>query len=206
MKREFRFVKAELRTEAADGKRFISGYAAKFNQMSSDLGFFREVIRPGAFTRTLKSADVRMLINHDPNLILGRNKSGTLSLSEDETGLKFRCELPDTTYAKDLRESISRGDISQCSFGFTVNRQAWIDDKEEEDGLVRELLDVDLFDTSAVTFPAYPDTEVQNTRSFPDGLPADIQEHLPADDPARLAIDLELAKARTRMLEISLTL
>jgi HK97 family phage prohead protease len=181
MKREYRFVAADLRAEEDGGKKFIAGYAAKFNRKSDDLGWFREIIKPGAFTRSLREkADVRMLINHDANMILGRTASGTLTLREDEVGLKFRCELPDTTYARDLRESIGRGDISQCSFGFIIRKQAWTQEDDEGDTL-RELMDVDLFDTSAVTFPAYPDTEVQSSRSlemrfkFPDGLPEDIE-------------------------------
>lgn len=183
MKREYRFVAADLRAEEDAGKKFIAGYAAKFNRKSVDLGWFREIVKPGAFSRSLREkADVRMLINHDANMILGRTSSGTLSLREDEVGLKFRCELPDTSYARDLRESISRGDISQCSFGFVIRKWAWTEEDDEGDTL-RELMDVDLFDTSAVTFPAYPDTEVGNSRTvemranFPDGLPEDIEAH-----------------------------
>jgi HK97 family phage prohead protease len=183
-KREYRVTNAELRTERSEGKNTISGYAAKYNTKSDDLGGFRETIKPGAFTRAIKEKqDVRMLINHDPNMVLGRTASGTLKLSEDSTGLRFRCDMPDTSYARDLMESVDRGDISQCSFGFMTKRQAWTegtnDDGEQES--VRELHDVDLFDTSAVTYPAYPDTEVYSRslemRSFPDGVPADIEEH-----------------------------
>jgi HK97 family phage prohead protease len=187
MKREFRFVNAELRAEKVGEKRVITGYAAKFNKKSDDLGGFREIIKPGAFSRSLKEgADVRMLINHDANRVLGRTAANTLDLEEDNVGLKFRCELPDTSYARDLSESVNRGDISQCSFGFITRKQAWVQDKDadEEDCYTRELHDVDLFDTSAVTFPAYPDTEVQHGRSFtvteirmfPDGVPEDIAE------------------------------
>ena len=88
--------------------------------------------------------------------MLGRNKAGTLTLEEDEKGLKVRIVPPDTTWAKDLLVSIKRGDITQMSFGFTVILDRW----SYEDNLdVRELLKVKLFDVSPVTFPAYSQTE-----------------------------------------------
>lgn len=152
MKREARFIShAELRT-TSDGQ--ITGYAAVFNSLSEDLGGFRERIIPGAFRRTIKTADVRALINHDPNLVLGRTSAGTLTLEEDANGLKFACKMPAISYASDLMVSIRRGDISQCSFGFSMVEDRW-------NGDIRELVDVDLFDVSAVTYPAYPDTSVQ---------------------------------------------
>lgn len=153
-KRELRIVaNSELRT-ADDGK--LTGYAAVFNSLSEDLGGFRERILPGAFLRTIKTGDVRMLINHDPNRVLGRNTSGSLTLVEDGKGLKFICSLPNISYANDVCESIRRGDISQCSFGFQAREDRWNGDRTR-----RDLVDVDLFDVSAVTYPAYTDTVVQ---------------------------------------------
>jgi uncharacterized protein len=105
--------------------------------------------------------DVRALINHDPTRILGRTKSGTLKLADSASGLNFRVELPDTGYARDLHESIKRGDISQCSFAFTANEDEWTD--EEIDGemcSIRTLKSVTVFDVSAVTYPAYEETSV----------------------------------------------
>jgi HK97 family phage prohead protease len=145
---------AKIRT-AADGR--IAGYAAIFNSLSDDLGGFRERILPGAFRRAINSKmDVRALINHDPSKIIGRSTAGTLNLEEDSKGLAFSCKLPDTSYARDLKIAIDRGDISQCSFGFVARQDRWTPDRQ-----VRELLDVDLFDVSTVTYPAYPDTQVQ---------------------------------------------
>jgi len=181
-KREFRLtITGELRAETQDDKQFISGYAAVFNSLSEEMWGFREKIMPGAFSRTLReNADVRQLINHDSNLVLGRTKAGTLELSEDTVGLKFRCQMPKTSYAADLMESIKRGDVTQCSFGFMTRKQAWIENDTDETS-IRELHDVDLFDTSVVTFPAYPDTSVSSQRElrqrFPDGIPGDIREH-----------------------------
>lgn len=179
-KREIRHLKAiEFRADQKDGKNSITGYAAVFNSLSEEMGWFgfRERVMAGAFKRTLEEkADVRGLINHDPNLVLGRTASKTLTLEEDDKGLKFSCDLPDTSYARDLMESIRRGDVSQCSFGFIVRKQTWIENKGEEP--IRELNDVDLFDVSVVTYPAYADTSVAAERSlFPDGLPEDVRAH-----------------------------
>lgn len=135
----------------------IVGYAAVFNTYSEPLGSFREIIRPGAFRNALE-ADVRALWNHDPNYVLGRTKNGTLKLAEDERGLAVEIEPPGTTWAHDALESIRRGDVDQMSFGFRAVRERWLADRG---GQVRELLEVELFDVSPVTFPAYQETTVQ---------------------------------------------
>ncbi len=140
----------------------ITGYAAVFNKWSVDMGWFRERIKKGAFNKTIKeNDDVRALINHDPNLIIGRTKNKTLELWEDKKGLGFNVKLPDTTYANDLKESISRGDITQNSFGFKAIQDDW-----EKDGNSRTLLEVKLFDISPVTFPAYLQTSVKLREQF----------------------------------------
>lgn len=178
--REFRFKATEIRADQKDGKSSISGYAAVFNTLSEEMGGwfgFRERIMPGAFKRALdEKQDVRALINHDPNKVLGRTSSNTLTLEEDQKGLKFRCDMPNTSYATDLMESIRRGDISQCSFGFVVRKQTWIENKDEP--VIREINDLDLFDVSPVTYPAYTDTTVAARAMFPDGLPSEVREHV----------------------------
>ena len=144
----------------------IEGYAAVFNKWSEDLGFFRENIKKGAFKKTLEDeADVRALINHDPNLILGRTKNGTLELEEDNKGLKYLVSLPDTSYARDLRESVKRGDITQNSFGFITIQDKWKqgEGKELDE---RTLIEVKLLDVSPVTFPAYPQTSLTLRDAF----------------------------------------
>ena len=190
MLREFRSMKVrELRAEKTDdGKRYLNGYAALYNVLSEDLGWrMRERIMPGAFTRAIEERhDVRHLINHDPSLVLGRTKAGTTDLSEDSKGLKFRTELPDTSYAGDLFASVQRGDIDECSFGFVAVKTAWIDaqdpDNPDYQRSIRELYDVDLFDISTVTYPAYPGTNTTAERSlralWPDGVPAEIRSHM----------------------------
>ena len=133
----------------------LEGYAAVFNS-ETDLGAFREVIRPGAFDEVLDN-DVRALINHDPNLILGRTGNGTLELSTDERGLKYKVKLGDQQYARDFYESVKRGDISQSSFAFTIDKQSWNEERTVRSvDKVRQLLDV-----SPVTYPAYAAATVQ---------------------------------------------
>ncbi|HXG36530.1 MAG TPA: HK97 family phage prohead protease [Dehalococcoidia bacterium] len=152
----------EIRAErAADGRpEKISGHAAVFNKLSEPIGWwgFRERVKPGAFKKTIKEQDIRALFNHNPDYVLGRNRSGTLTLREDKIGLYFEAEPPDTTWARDLMVSIERGDIDQASFSFRVINERWMVVDGED---VRELLEVKLGDVSPVTFPAYPQTDVQ---------------------------------------------
>lgn len=145
----------ESRMDMEDGK--LRGYAAVFDSLSVDMGF-RERIRRGAFSRSLKEgADVRALWQHDVNYVLGRTKSGTLSLVEDVHGLRSVIDPPDTQWARDVMTTIKRGDVDQMSFAFTVKTDEW----NMEDGvLVRTVIDADLFDVSPVTYPAYPDTSI----------------------------------------------
>jgi len=114
------------------------------------------MIEPGAFDGT-DMADVRALFNHDPNMLLARTSSGTLKLTIDEKGLRYEFDIPDTTAGRDLKELLARGDISQSSFGFTIDKEDW----EERMGTKpkRKIKKVKrLFDVSPVTFPAYTDT------------------------------------------------
>ena len=162
MDKEIRVFKTEeLRVKKApDGTVTTSGYAAVFDKLSEDLGGFTEKIDAGAFKHAIKKSDVRNLINHDPNLITGRTRAGTLRLKEDTVGLFKENDLPNTSYANDLAESISRGDITAQSFGFTVKRDTW-EENRETGKVTRTINEVEeLFDVSDVTFPAYPDTKV----------------------------------------------
>lgn len=173
-KRERRFYPlAELRVaEAADGKSAkISGHAAKFDVPSEDLGGFVERVAPGAFAKTIMSADIRALFNHDSNIVLGRNKAGTLRLSEDTAGLAIDIDAPDTQLVRDMvLAPMRRGDVTQMSFGFITRNDKWA----KVDGIwVRTLLEVDLFDVSPVTFPGYPQTDVA-VRSMEDAIKAAI--------------------------------
>lgn len=155
------FVSA-LTVELREGKpALLRGHAAVFNQLSEDLGGFREQVAPGAFADAIEKDDVRALFNHDPNFVLGRTLAKTLRLAEDARGLAIEIDLPDTPTVRDLVQApIVRGDISGMSFGFSVRPggQDWA--KDDEGRIVRTLKRVRLYDVSPVTFPAYPQTEV----------------------------------------------
>lgn len=162
-KREMRCAKiSELRVDKNKdgGIPEIVGHAAVFDSLSQELGNifpFRERIAKGAFEKSIQTDDIRALFNHDPNYVLGRNKSETLTLEEDEDGLKVKILPPDTAWARDLCISIERGDVSQMSFGFLAEEEDWSDENGED---IRTLKRVRLFDVSPVTFPAYIDTDV----------------------------------------------
>jgi len=155
-------LKVETRAGGESGAPMISGYAAVFDTETviggKDWGF-REKIAKGAFTEALKSSDVRALFNHDGEYVLGRTKSGTLRLTEDDRGLKVEIDPPDTQDARDLITKMQRGDIDQMSFAFTMEGgiQTW---DETGDMPLRIIEKVgELLDVSVVTFPAYLETE-----------------------------------------------
>ncbi len=158
--REVRTICAELRAmPATDGKPAkICGHAANFNSLSEDLGGFFEQIAPGAFAETILEDDVRALWNHDANIVLGRKQANTLRMVEDSIGLYYECDTPDTQLVRDMVVSpITRGDVTQCSFGFYTLLDKW----ENVGGkVIRTLLKVKLLDVSPVTYPAYNSTDV----------------------------------------------
>jgi uncharacterized protein len=160
MNKELRFVVAELRATGSQHSPRIEGYAATFAGIA-DLGAFREKIAPGAFQRSLASdRDVVCLYNHDNSMLLGRKSAGTLTLEEDGKGLRFSCDLPDTTTARDVFANLRAGNLKECSFGFFVDGEdgeSW--EQQADGGILRTLRNVNLFDVSVVTFPAYSNTE-----------------------------------------------
>ncbi len=185
--RAFPMTGVEIRASDGEPPKIV-GHAAVFNSLSEDLGFFREKIAPGAFAKTIQEADVRALWNHDPNFVLGRTKSGTLKLAEDEKGLAVEIIPPDTQWARDLMETMRRGDVDQMSFGFQVVKEEWEGDVNNP---IRVLKEVKLFDVSPVTFPAYPATDVQ-VRS----LLSILRDYLPSEPPlAGHSVDTRKEKA-----------
>lgn len=174
----------------------IVGHAAVFNQLSEDLGGFREIIAPGAFAGSIAERDVRALLNHNSDMVLGRSSAGTLRLAEDEKGLAIEIDPPPTTYANDLLISMGRRDVKEMSFGFVAIRDEWL----QVDGeWVRTLLEVDLYEVSPVTFPAYTQTDVSarsmdawaQAKAKATDLPPDINTH--ADEIRRLRLQLQRA-------------
>jgi hypothetical protein len=160
----------------------ITGHAAVFDVLSEDFGGWREKIAPGAFSKSV-GGDVRALFNHDPNIILGRTLSKTLRLKEDNRGLYTEIDPPNTSTARHVIEAIRRGDVTQMSFGFRTLKDEWKFDNTKDEA-VRTLIDVELFDISPVTFPAYPTTDVA-VREF-----RDFMESLKKSEPWRLNLAL----------------
>jgi len=157
MKIERRTFKAELR-KAGDSRK-IRGLAIVFGQLSENLGGYREQIDAAALDGC-DMADVRCLVNHDDNRVLGRTTSGTLTLSRDAAGLTFECDPADTSYARDLAACMDRGDIDQCSFSFVVapGGSDWSEDAATG-GEIRTVKKIArLYDVSVVTYPAYTQT------------------------------------------------
>lgn len=143
----------EIRQDG-DGMTF-EGYAAVFNSDSEPLPF-TERVAPGAFRRTLRErSDIKLLWNHDVGEILGSTRSGSLKLWEDGKGLRVQAQLPDTQRGRDTAELLRSGMVDSMSFGFTVPEGGaeW-----SEDGRVRTLKSVRLFEVSIVAFPAYSAT------------------------------------------------
>lgn len=190
---EFRTVEVgslDLRaTDDAEMPMRFAGYAAVFNSPSEPLPFI-ETIAPGAFRRSLNGGrEKRMFVNHNTDQVLGSTKAGTLTLSEDKRGLYVECDLPDTTYGRDLSVLMQRGDVHSMSFGFSVPKggDAW-----SEDGNSRELREVILHEVSVVTgFPAYPATEGAQVRA----VEIDAE-----DEPAERGLPVALAR---RILELN---
>ena len=143
----------------------IVGHAAVFNQYASIM-WWEERVLPGAFSETIGKDDVRFLFNHNPDHILARTINGTLQMSEDEKGLFIRAYPADTTLGRDLLKLIERGDISQMSFAFQIPKggDEWIEGSDGQPDK-RDIKRVKLFDTSAVTYPAYPTTDI-SARSY----------------------------------------
>ena len=164
--RETRVAHIQLRTDGDTPK--IVGHAALFNSLSLDLGGFmggyRETIEPGAFEDAIGSSDIRSLFNHDPNHVLGRMSAGTLDVREDDVGLFTETTPPDTQLVRDMvLEPMRRGDITQMSFAFSLNRKGATYDEDDVGNVVRTIVKggvKELYDISPVTYPAYPHTSV----------------------------------------------
>lgn len=195
-----------VETRSEDEKRTLVGYAAVFNSDADIGGWWTERIAPGAFAETI-SGDVRALVDHDMGRVIGRTKSGTLRLAEDSKGLRVEIDIPNTTDGNDLWELVERGDISGMSFGFSVTKQSW---DETIDPPTRTIEAVDLFEVSAVAWPAYDDTEIgkRSLQEWRDANQPEPETEItdPAAAPvtkamltrARLKMDLDLKVRSTR--------
>ena len=141
----------------------ISGHASMFDVPYELYGFTEQVAR-GAFKKSIRESDVHALWNHNPNMVLGYNRSKTLTLEEDALGLAYTVEFPDAQDARDLYARIERGDVTKSSFAFDVVKEKWAYPEGEKPQ--RTLREVRLFDVSPVTYPASPTTDVDIVRAM----------------------------------------
>ncbi|HEY1307713.1 MAG TPA: HK97 family phage prohead protease [Vicinamibacterales bacterium] len=188
--------RVETRESAKTASLF--GHAAVFNKETTiDMGMFafREQVAPGAFRRAIREDDVRALFNHNPSIVLGRNRNHTLRLEEDSIGLRYEATLPKTVAASDVRELILGGYVTGSSFGFTLGAgdDIW-DESEMKKGKLplRTIRNIArLLDVSPVTYPAYlaADSQARGTemrertdesRSLPMNAKA-IMKHMQMD-------------------------
>lgn len=149
-----------LETRADNEPPRLVGYAAVFDEATDIGGYFREKVAKGAFSDALTRDDIHALFNHDYNNVIGRKKAGTLTLAEDDRGLRVEITPPNTQLARDLMENIKAGNIDQMSFAFSMDggRQTW---DETGDTPLRTIERVgELFEVSVVPRGAYPTTEI----------------------------------------------
>lgn len=160
--RQVRSVATQFRADDADGKRYIEGYFAVFGAVYQLWDGATESIAPSAFDGALDD-DIRALIDHRTELVLGRNKAGTLELRVDDRGLWGRVEInPADTDATNAYARVQRGDVDQCSFGFEILDE---DVDYRSDGSVHWTIKrVKLYEVSVCTFPAYKETSVSARR------------------------------------------
>ena len=156
--RQVRSVPTDFQTREDGEKLSIEGYFAVFDSNYEIAPGMTESVAQGAFSRTI-SGDIRALINHDSTLVLGRTKAGTLELREDTHGLWGHIDInPNDVDAMNLYNRVKRGDVDQCSFGFDIRSE---DTDIKEDGSIHwTLKDVELYEVSCCTFPAYTETNI----------------------------------------------
>ena len=161
MEQEIRYFESPVEIEEReDGEgRRITGYAAVFNKLSQELGWFREKIDPLAFSEC-DMTDVIACRNHDPDKVMARTTAETLALDIDKKGLKYGFDAPETTAGNDTLKDIQLKNITASSFAFTVQKDMWEEGKNGKSDIRTILEFKKLYDVSPVTNPAYLQTSV----------------------------------------------
>jgi HK97 family phage prohead protease len=153
---------ASVQIQQVEDLKTLSGYVTLFKELSLDLGGFREMIMPGAFSQTLEDVrnrehDILAYVEHDSRLLLGRMSAGNVRLAEDTRGLRFWIDPVDTNAGRDVSTLVRRGVIRGMSFGFTLGKEKWVGAKGSS---IREVHSLKLWEVSAVSSPAYPKSSV----------------------------------------------
>ena len=156
--RQMRTKSTEFKTREDGENLAIEGYFAVFDSVYEIAPGMSESIAPGAFDNTL-SGDIRALINHDTTLVLGRTKANTLQLKADNHGLWGHIDINrNDSDAMNLYNRVQRGDVDQCSFGFNIVNEET--DFREDGSIHWTIKEVELFEVSPCTFPAYEETNI----------------------------------------------
>lgn len=170
IERRFLADAVELRVDGDDKAPRLVGWAPIWNSLSVDLGGFQERVQRGATRKTVKEQDIPLLVNHD-GLPLASSGGGSMSLTEDDRGLRFETELdPGDPDVQRLIPKMRRGDMRKTSFGFLPIKESWDNSGKMP---VRTLTEIKLFDVSIVYRPAYPQSEVK-LRSLMAGAGVDV--------------------------------
>lgn len=198
--------------DATVGGATIAGYAAVFYDGTPETEYrlwddFVERVMPGAFDRAIREDDVRALLNHEPDNLLGRTKSGTLKLSIDAVGLRYEITPPETELARQVVASLERGDLDGSSFTFMPTKVTWREELEkvgtmERMIVIREIQEVELYDVGPVTFPAYTATSAaaRDRSNEPELLRAEYEASKKKNE-VGIGRDAILARARLVALD-----
>jgi len=195
---ERRYSGLQVRADQSGGKRRVRGYAAVFNSQSCDLGGFREVLKPGCFSRSLRvKPDVAMLASHDTTRVLARTSNNSLRVKEDDTGLLIEAELIDTQLGEDVYKEIAAGLQNEMSFMFTIEPDGdeWDEYGTDDRGrcLIRSIRDCTLYEVSCCWRGAYSATSIGARSLWPDGVPSEIRSRIGGVDP-----ELQALRARAQ--------
>ncbi|HEL1749277.1 TPA: HK97 family phage prohead protease [Streptococcus suis] len=149
----------QTREEQESGDLILSGYFIKFDEETELWPGYFEVIKREGVEKAIKDADIRALFNHDHSLVLGRTGNDTVRLGVDDVGLFGDIIInKDDPQAVGAYARVQRGDVIGCSFGFFPIK---INTEERDDGTYLDtILDLEIFEVSPCTFPAYPQTEI----------------------------------------------
>lgn len=166
---EYRAIQGFEIREANDGKRYIEGYAIKWEELSQPIGYyykFREKFRSGAFDDYLNAGlDTKFLLDHNTGKVLGRSNKGTLKLESDSVGLKYSLEIPATTIGNDAYEDVRAGNKEYISIGFKATEDDW--NEADETDVIRTVIKANLPEISLTAWPAYEQTTA-SARSIDD--------------------------------------